>query len=233
MLDLRPGISAYARAAYDLEQHGRVTEARDLWNRVLVDAHSPADVAYVEVQLGDLAWHTGDPATARDHYNRALAADPSSLPGRAGLARVGGDLALWGSVTAALPSPSLLIEYATQLRSFGRPYAEQLDLAAAALELFSSSGGTDDLGLAELALARGDYKAAVAHARREYARRQHADVAGVLGWALYLSGDPRGALPFARASVALGTRNAIALQHLRVISADLGISRLPSWRFAS
>jgi tetratricopeptide (TPR) repeat protein len=226
MLDLRPGLSAYSRAAYDLEQHGRVAEARDVWNLVIVDTHSPADVAYVQVQLGDLAWHTGDRTTARDHYNHALAADPASLPARAGLARVSGDLALWGQITAAFPSPSLLIEYATQLRSFGHSSSasDQLDLAAAALALFGQSGGQDDLGLAELAIARGSYKDAVAFAQREYARRQHADVTAVLAWALYLSGDARSALPLARQSVALGTQNAVARLHLRIITEELGLS---------
>lgn len=228
MLDLRPGLPAYARAAYDLEQHGRITEARDLWNRALADITSRADVAYVHVQLGDLAWHTGDLAAARDHYSRALAADPTSLPARAGQARATGDLALWAQVTQAFPAPSLLIEYADQLRSFGHlPEAEQqLDLASAALTLFGQSGGRDDLGLAELAIARGAYQDAVAAAQREYARRRHSDVAAVLAWALYLSGDARGALAYARQSVALGSRNSGALLHLRVISAALDSDRL-------
>jgi tetratricopeptide (TPR) repeat protein len=228
MLDLRPGLPAYARAAYDLEQHGRITEARDLWNRALGDTTSRADVAYIHVQLGDLAWHTGDQTAARDHYNRALAADPTSLPARVGQARVTGDLALWGQVTQALPAPSLLIEYANELRSSGHAAeaVQQLDLAAAALTLFVQSGGQDDLGVAELALARGSYEDAVAAARREYARRRHSDVAAVLAWALYLSGDARGALAYARQSVALGSRNSVALLHLRVISAALGSDRV-------
>jgi tetratricopeptide (TPR) repeat protein len=218
MLDLKPGLPAYARAAYDLEQHGRIREAADLWNRALTDVHSPADVAYLQVQLGDLAWHTGDRTAARDHYSRALAADPTSVPARVGTARVTGDLALWAAVTQAFPSPSLLIEYAIQLRSFGKlaESAQQLDLAAAALALFSASGGQDDLGLAELAIARGSSKDAVAAARREYARRHHADVTAVLAWALYLSGDPS-AGAYAQRSVALGTRNSVVLQHFRII----------------
>jgi tetratricopeptide (TPR) repeat protein len=228
MLDVRPGLPAYARAAYDLEQHGRVTEARDLWERALADTHSPADMAYIQVQSGDLAWHVGDVTAALSAYRLALAADPGSLPARAGLARASGDLALWGQVTQALPAPSLLIEYAVQARSFGHVALarEQLDLASAALSLFASSGGRDDLGLAELYIAQGSYDSAVAAARREWARRQHTEVAGVLAWALYLSGDPGSALPYARASVALGTRNSVLMQHFRVISAAVGPDRL-------
>lgn len=228
MLDTRPGLPAYARAAYDLEQHGRVMEARGLWERALADAHSPADVAYIRVQLGDLAWHVGETPAALTSYRLALAADPQSLQARAGIARATGDLALWGQVTQALPSPSLLIEYAVQARSAGDVSlcTVQLDLAAAALSLFSASGGQDDLGLAELYIAQGSYDQAVAAARREYARRSHADVAGVLAWALYLSGSPAAALPYARASVALGTRNTVLLHHYRLISAAVGPDRL-------
>jgi tetratricopeptide (TPR) repeat protein len=228
MLDLRPGLPSYARAAYDLEQRGRITEAAALWEHALLDAHTPADVAYPQVQLGDLAWHTGDVTAARDHYGRALAADPASLPARAGMARVTGNLALWAQVTQAYPSPSLLIEYAGQLRGFGHEAeaTEQLNLAAAALSLFAASGGQDDLGAAELDIARGSYVDAVKAARREWKRRQHSDVAGVLAWALYLSGDSRTALGFARKSVALGTRNSVLLLHMRIISASLGQDRL-------
>lgn len=226
MLDVRPGLPAYARAAYDLEQHGRITEARGLWERALPDAHSPADVAYLEVQLGDLAWHTGDPS-AHDHYNRAVAADPGSVSGRAGLARVTGDLALWGEVTRAFPSPSLLIEYAHQLSAVHRSTEsqQQLELAAAGLALFADAGGRDDLGQAELDLERGSYQDAVAAATREWKRRPFSDVAAVLAWALYLSGDCASALVYARESVALGTHNAVSQQHLRIISSSLGLTR--------
>jgi hypothetical protein len=70
---------------------------------------------------------------------------------------------------------------------------------------------------------------AVTAARREWKRRQHTDVAGVLAWALYLSGDSRAALEFARKSVALGTRNSVLLLHLRIISGADRLSRLPEY----
>ena len=60
MLDLRPGLAAYARASYDLEQHGRPAAATDLMRRALAAAVDPADIAFCRHQLGDLAWSTGD-----------------------------------------------------------------------------------------------------------------------------------------------------------------------------
>lgn len=47
MLDLRPGLPALARAAYDLEQHGRVAEAAKLWQTALGNAVTAGDRAFV------------------------------------------------------------------------------------------------------------------------------------------------------------------------------------------
>jgi cytochrome c-type biogenesis protein CcmH/NrfG len=55
MLDLRPGLAAYARASYDLEQHGRLPAATELMRRALGAAVDPADIAFCRRQLGDLA----------------------------------------------------------------------------------------------------------------------------------------------------------------------------------
>ncbi|MFD0594266.1 tetratricopeptide repeat protein [Catellatospora coxensis] len=147
MLDLRPGLPALSRAAYDLEQHGRVDEARALWTQALATAIAPADLAFVHHQLGDLAWHGGDLVAARAAYEAGLAADAGYLPLRHGLARVDAAngrtaeaLAGYAALTAAAPTPSLLVEYALLLRSLGRAAeAEaQLALAQAALDLLAA-----------------------------------------------------------------------------------------------
>ncbi|MBB5869596.1 tetratricopeptide (TPR) repeat protein [Allocatelliglobosispora scoriae] len=223
MLDLRPGLPAYARAAYDLEQHGRVDEAGDLWRRALADATGPAEQAYVRQQLGDLAWNTGDTVTAAREYGLGLAAQPTLIGLRHGRARVSGSLTEWASLVQAAPTPTLLIEYAHRLHDAGRPSeaAAQLDLAEAALKLFAAGGGADDLTAAELAIARRQPADAVRLARREWQRRQHADVADVLGWALHLAGDDRTALTFARRATALGNRSATYATHLTAIERSL------------
>lgn len=231
MLDLRPGLPALSRAAYDLEQHGRVGEARELWTTALAAAVAPADVAFVRQQLGDLAWHAGDLATARTEYQAGLAVRGDHLPLRHGVARVdaaegrtGPALAAYAELAAVSPTPSLLIEHAELLRALGRDAeAEaQLALAGAALDLLAAGGGADDLAAAELALARGEHAAAVRLAGAEWARRRHTDVADTLAWALYQAGRPAGALPYARAANALGARSARYAYHLGMIEAALG-----------
>ncbi|GIF99349.1 tetratricopeptide repeat protein [Catellatospora citrea] len=231
MLDLRPGLPALSRAAYDLEQHGRVDEARTLWTQALATAIAPADLAFVHHQLGDLAWHGGDLDAAHAAYRAGLAADAGYLPLRHGLARVDAAsgrtpeaLAGYAALTAASPTPSLLVEHALLLRSLGRAAeAEaQLTLAQAALDLLATGGGGDDLAAAELALAHGDHATAVRLATAEWRRRKHTDVADTLAWALHQAGRSAEALPLAKAATALGARSALHAYHLGMIELALG-----------
>ncbi|PRY32220.1 tetratricopeptide repeat protein [Pseudosporangium ferrugineum] len=237
MLDLRPGLAAYARASYDLEQRGDLAGATALMRRALDAATDPADVAFCRNQLGDLAWASGDPRAAGAEYAAGLAAAPSYQPLLRGRSRVA---AATGNLTAALtdaatvaartPTPDSLMEYATLLRLAGRTdeAERQLTLADAAHRLFEAGGGRDDLTGALLALARGDAPAAVRLARAEYARRPFADVADTLGLALHTAGQDRQALPYARRAVTAGPRNAAYAYHLALIS--LGTGDLPTAR---
>ncbi|BCJ70752.1 hypothetical protein CS0771_02960 [Catellatospora sp. IY07-71] len=231
MLDLRPGLPALSRAAYDLEQHGRIDEARELWTTALAAAVAPADLAFVRQQLGDLAWHAGDLPAARTEYQAGLAARADCLPLRHGMARVDAAegrteqaLAAYAELAAASPTPSLLVEHAELLRSLGRAAEAdaQLALAGAALDLLAAGGGADDLAAAELALARGDHAGAVRLAGAEWARRRHTDVADTFAWALYQAGRPAEALQYARAAAALGARSAPYAYHLGMIELALG-----------
>ena len=227
MLDLRPGLAAYARASYDLEQHGRLAEAESLMRRAV----DPADVAFCRYQLGELAWQTGRLDAASAEYAAGRAADPSYLPLLAGTARlaaargrIGEALAGYADLTARYPTPGYLMEHAELLRAVGQPAGAdaQLALAAAALRLFAANGGTDDLGAAQLALAQDRPTDAVRAARREWSRRHFADVADVLGWALHQAGSDAQGLGYARRASALGGHNAGYLFHLGMIDLALG-----------
>jgi tetratricopeptide (TPR) repeat protein len=242
LLDLRPGLPAYARASYDLEQRGRAAEATDLMRRALDTAVDPMDQGFCRLQLGDLAWQAGDLATAGRQYAAGLAVDPSSVAlqrGRARVAaahgRVDAALADYADLTSRVPIPGYLLEYAELLHAAGRPReaAAQLELAATAHQLFAANGGADDLTAAALAsaavtLGAGDRaaqaKAAVTAARAEWSRRRHADVADALGWALHLTGRDAEAIGYARraAKVDAGSGDAAYAYHLAAIELALG-----------
>ncbi|MEV0714213.1 tetratricopeptide repeat protein [Asanoa sp. NPDC050611] len=231
MLDLRPGLAAYARASYDLEQRGSVTEATDLMRRALEAAADPADIAFCRNQLGDLAWSTGDVAGATREYAAGMAANPSYLSllrGRARVAAARGDLTAAdidaGAVASRTPTPDTLLEYATLLRLAGNTdeAARQLGLADAAHKLFVANGGRDDLTGAQLALARGDAAGAVRLAQAEWRRRPFADVADVLGWSLHTAGRDDSAVPLLRRAVAASPRNAVYAYHLGMTLLSIG-----------
>jgi tetratricopeptide (TPR) repeat protein len=231
MLDLRPGLAAYARASYDLELRGRLDEAAGLMTRALADALDPHDVAFCHAQLGDLAFGRGDLVTAAAGYAAALAAEPTSVPARRGQARVSaarGDLAAaqatYADLTARLPGPSYLLEYAELLQVAGRDAdaRAQLEVAAAAQRLFTANGGRDGLATAALALAQGRPADAVAAARSEWARRQHPDVADTLAWSLHAAGRDLEALSYAQRAVAAGAHPAAYSFHLGTIQLGLG-----------
>jgi tetratricopeptide (TPR) repeat protein len=231
MLDLRPGLAAYARASYDLEQEGRLSGATTLMQRALDDAVDPADVAFCRFQLGELAWRTGRLDNAQAEYAAGYAADPAYLPLLGGEARVAAArghtataLADYARLTASYPSPPYLMEYAILLRATGHEARarQQLALAAAAERLFKANGGTDDLGGSQLAVLQGQPRQAVLAGRREWSRRHFGDVADALGWALHRSGANAEALSYARKANKLGARNFGYLFHLGMIELSLG-----------
>jgi tetratricopeptide (TPR) repeat protein len=143
--------------------------------------------------------------------------------------RTSAALAAFADLTRRSPAPSNLIEYAEQLRAAGRSddARAQLDVAGDALRLIAANGGSDDLAVAALAIARvplGLAKPAdaLAPAQREWQRRQHVDVADTRAWALHLAGRDADALRFARFAVEPGARNAGYAYHLGMIELGLG-----------
>jgi tetratricopeptide (TPR) repeat protein len=231
LLDLRPGLAAYARASYDLEQRGLVAAATDLMASALAAAVDRHDIAFCRVQLGDLAFASGDLDAAASQYSAGLAADPDSLALQRGQARLDAALgrtdraiAEYDALTRRAPTPSYLLEYADLLGSAGRTAQArgQVQLASAAHQLFVVNGGVDGITGAQIAEANGRYADAVAAARSEWSRRQHADVADALGWALHLAGRDREALTLAQAAYRTGARSATYAFHLGMIEVSLG-----------
>ncbi|MCE7002755.1 hypothetical protein LWC34_07915 [Kibdelosporangium philippinense] len=87
MLDLKPNVAAFTRAAYYFELHGQQAEARSAMRRGLDSATSSDEAAFCEYQLGELAWNIGQVEQA--HALRAGSGDHAERSGFATWSRQG------------------------------------------------------------------------------------------------------------------------------------------------
>jgi len=231
MLELKPGVSAFTRASYDLELHGRIDEARQALERSLADATGPADAAFCRYYLGELAFNAGRLDEAADQYEQGLVSDPANvslLQGRAKVAAARGQtadaIAGYQAIVSRVPLPQYLQEYAELLQLAGRKdeAAQQFDVLTQQQRLFAANGVTDDLSASAVAADQGDAAGALSHAQAEWGRRQHVLVADAMAWALHLNGRDGEALTYADKAAALGGTNAGFAFHRGMILAGLG-----------
>ncbi|MFF9810395.1 tetratricopeptide repeat protein [Streptomyces coeruleorubidus] len=233
----RPGVPVFTRYAYVKELRGDVRTARDVLERALEAAGSPADTAYVATSLGQLAWNQGDYETALDHYARALAADEDYLPALEGRARAqaaNGDRAAavegLEQVVARFPLPGPLVALGELYEDRGADgdrakAGDQYALVDAWTSLARAGGVNADLDSAMAAADHGDKKEALRAARAEWNRRHSVHTADALAWALHVNGRDEEALPYARRATATGYRNAGFLYHRGIIERATGNER--------
>ncbi|UGT42614.1 tetratricopeptide repeat protein [Nocardia yamanashiensis] len=231
MLDLRPGVASFTRAAYDLELHGRVDDARTALEMALAAAHSGDQIAYCRYHLGELAFNSGRLDEAETQYRAGLLADPSSAALHQGQAKVFAargrlDRAIdeYAQLTSTSPLPEYLIEYGELLEAAGRPDAAALRFADVARRFaaLAAEGATDNIDSALLAADHGDPAEAVRLAQLEYARRQNLISTDALAWALHRAGRDTEALTYADRTTTLGYRSAAFTYHRGMILAALG-----------
>ncbi|MBR8640888.1 tetratricopeptide repeat protein [Streptomyces tuirus] len=235
--DRRPGVPVFTRYAYVHELRGDVRTARDVLERALSSADSPADVAYVATALGQLAWNQGEYKTALGHYARALAADEEYLPALEGRARAqaaSGDRAAavegLEQVVTRFPLPGPLVALGELYEDRGAAgdrakAGDQYALVDAWTALARAGGVNADLDTAMAAADHGDKKEALRAARAEWNRRHSVHTADALAWALHVNGRDEEALPYARRATATGYRNAVFLYHRGIIERATGDER--------
>lgn len=232
MLDLGPGLDASTRASYSFELRGDVDRAREQLELAVEQATSPADAAFAQFYLGELAWNSGDLEAAEQAYGAGLEASPDDFPLLAGRAKV---LAAKGETTAAageyrqvverLPLPEHVVAYGELLEATGENEAaqEQYAVLRATQQLYAANGQDVDTELALFEADHGTPAAAVASASKAYAKRPQAIFTqDAYAWALHAAGRSREALPIARAAVRTGLRSPSMSYHLGAIAAAAG-----------
>jgi len=218
MLDLRPGVASFTRAAYHFELHGRVDDARDALRKALDSVSSSEEEAFCRFQLGELAFNAGALDEAAEHYERA-----NSLQGRGKMAAARGrfDEALghYRALVERTPAPQLLVEYGEVLEKAGRRDEASAQYSLAMQQLRSFGG--DDLTAALIAADHGDPAEALRFAQAEWAKRQSVFTADAMAWALHVNKRSAEALPFSDKAVALGWQDKTVLRHRDAIQAVL------------
>lgn len=228
LMDQRPSLPSYARAAHLLWLQGDVAAARQAI-RLAMDAADPREpeaLAWVLVQDATMLWHEGDHDAADRGFARALSVLGEYPPALAGRARVALARGAWGRAVELLERARRRSSDAEIAWLLGDARASAGDAAGAAqayAEVVALGRQADRRTLA-LYYATKDLERAEALrlAGEERATRGDVHTEDVLAWALYRAGRLEEARAASDRAMALGTRDAWLLYHAGAIRIALG-----------
>lgn len=233
MATLHPDLSSYSRIAYARELLGH-TEAAGRALELALDAagNQPEPTAWVQTQLGKLAWSHGRLDDAERHYRAALAVFPGYVYALEPLALVeeakgrhARAISFAGRAAETLPLPQSVATLGDLQARTGKKRAasEQYALVGVIERLLLANGVRTDL---EAALFDADHGVhlgrALALARQARRARPSIDGDDVLAWALARNGRCVEALPYSSRALRLGTLDALKFFHRGMIERCLG-----------
>jgi tetratricopeptide (TPR) repeat protein len=229
MMDLKPNLASYARAAYLLWLRGDVAGAKES-ARLAIDAGGDVrdrePLAWVLVQAATLFWQEGDQEGAEAGFNRALEVMPGFPPALVGKARVAlarGEPAAAVSLLQQAFEARPLAETAWLLADARRLSGDGRGAAAAEREVYREGRGGDGRTLS-LYLSTHDTEAdeALALAERELSTRDDVYTEDALAWALFRKGRLAESRVASDKATALGTPDARLLYHAGAIRLAAG-----------
>ncbi len=216
LVDLKPGLPAYARVSYFRELHGDTGGAVRAMRFAVSAGGGPEGSAYVETLLGDLELARGEVDGARIAYREALrdvTEFPQALTGLARIDAASGRLRLAAArlrrSTDKLPLTTALTLLAEVEQAVGDSRAAHADLAAARIQhrLLRRSRTLPDAEAVLFETNHGSPERAVRLGRRVWRLAPSIRSADALGWALTRAGRPAAGLTWARRALALGSRD--------------------------
>ena len=241
LVDIKPGLPAYARVSYYRELTGDPAGAVRAMRFAISAGASPASLAYVQALAGNLELARGRVDDARDAYLDSLRTVPGYSDGLEGLARVEaarGDLrgsaARLRRLAADRPPARVLIFLAELELAGGDRGAAQRHLAGARAQFARdrAGGGFPDAEAVLLEANHGRPARAVRLGRRVWRGKPSIRSADALGWALTRAGHPRQGLAWARRALRTGSRDPMFRLHAGVAAQRLGLEREAAGHFA-
>ena len=232
MLDRKPNIESYARAAYVRELRGDLSGAVQAMRlAVAAGGEVPENEAYVATLLGDLEFTRGRLASAAAAYRDALRRFPGFSRGEAGLARVDAARGRIGPaidrlrrLVARLPAAPALVELGELELAAGQTSRARrhLALAADANRQELEAGVEPDAIFIVQEIDHGDRRRALRLARKAWAGAPSVRNADAVSWALTRLGRPAAGLRWARRALRLGSRDPSFLFHAGVAAQAAG-----------
>jgi hypothetical protein len=233
LVDVKPGLPAYARASYYRELSGDLPGAVEAMRLAASAGGTPENLAYVQALLGDLELQGGRVGAARLAYTGVLRALPGYPAGLVGLARAdvaGGDLgraaARLRRAAARLPLTPTLTLLAELERELGRGAAAAAALAAARAQhaLLREAGTRPDAEAVLFEAEHGSPARSVRLGRRVWRAAPSVRSADALGWALTRAGRAREGYVYARRALSLGSRDALFRLHAGIAAREAGLA---------
>jgi tetratricopeptide (TPR) repeat protein len=240
MMDIRPDLRSYARAAYLREIHGDYKGAINAM-KMAIDAGAPGDEAteWSRIQIGHLYENIGDLKNAEMNYQIALNERPGymyALAGMAHLALATKDYskainyyeqaakdANEGAFKEELANAYFLAGQKNKAIELTNEVINELNKNAKAANADESIGHYADKELAYAYLAINNYDKALEHALQEYNRRpKNIEVNETVAWMYYKKGEASKALPYIKAALITNSKNPTLLCRAGLIYAKNG-----------
>jgi tetratricopeptide (TPR) repeat protein len=222
MLDIKPNLSSYGRAAYLAWVKGETAHAKDL-ARLAIDSGGGKDMEPLAWQLGETAkmfWHEGDYAGADAGYDAALAAFPEyphALAGKGRCALARGDAKAAVGFLRRAYEKSPLVETGWAFADAQELAGE--DAAATRAKVEADGRAHDRRTLAAYWTTKNVHaEEALALAREEMSARPGIYTRDALAWALYRTGAFSEAKTQIDEATKHGTKDARLLYHAGAIA---------------
>jgi len=241
LVDLKPGLPAYARVSYYRELTGDPAGALRAMRFAVSAGGAPESLAYVQALTGNLELARGRPGAARDAYLDALRTVPGYSDAFEGLARVDaarGDVRASAARLRRLAAdgpPARALIFLAELELAGgdqRAARRHLTAARAQFARDRAGGGFPDAEAVLLEANHGSAGRAVLLGRRVWRAKPSIRSADALGWALTRAGRPGEGLAWARRALRTGSRDPMLRLHAGVAARRVGRGREAAGHFA-
>ncbi len=237
MVDLRPDVSSYTRAAYVRELFGDIEGAIEIMGRA-VRAASSRDhehSAWCRVQLGHLLFQAGRLSDAEAQYQAALQIFPNYHFAFTGLARVKAAqqqfdeaIRFYQASVDLVPTHEAVFGLADLYAHLKRTTetSRQMQLVETIEKINQANGVQSE---AQLAMFYADHglklDEALKIARQQARERRDIRTLDALAWVLFKNGKTQEALQASQQALRLGTKDPLMLYHYGMIARELGQDR--------